>query len=137
MNRQSQLMMKPGVNWMDVHTHSNRVMIQRFLKEGLFQGDEEEILKSNVAGYFMPHGLGHFMGIDVHDVGGYTADMQRDTRMGYKSLRTRRDLAEGMLITVEPGVYFVDCCIDMIKKDPNMNKFVNWDKVMEYYPIGG
>ena len=137
MNRQCQKMMKPGVNWVDVHTMSNRVMVQHFLKQGLFVGDEEEILQSNVAGYFMPHGLGHMMGIDVHDVGGYLEGMKRDTKMGYKSLRTRRDLEEGMLITVEPGVYFVDCCMDMVKKDETMNKFVNWEKVMEYYPLGG
>ena len=57
--------------------------------------------------------------------------------MGYKSLRTKRDLQEGMLITVEPGIYFVDCCIEKIKADENLNKYVNWEEVNKYYPIGG
>lgn len=137
MNRQCQKMMKPGVNWRDVHTLANRVMCEHFKEQGLFVGEVEDMLKANIAGYFMPHGLGHFMGIDVHDVGGYTEGMVRDTIMGYKSLRTKRDLAEGMLITVEPGVYFVDCCIEKIKADPELNKFVNWEVVEKYYPIGG
>ena len=137
MNRQCQKMMKPGVNWRDVHKMSNRVACEHFIKQGLFKGDLEEVLESNVFGYFMPHGLGHFMGIDVHDVGGYTEGMERDTIMGYKSLRTKRDLQEGMLITVEPGIYFVDCCIEKIKADENLNKYVNWEEVNKYYPIGG
>lgn len=138
MNRQCQRIMKPGVNWRDVHTLSNRVACEHLKEAGVFKGDVDEMMAANLCGYFMPHGLGHLMGIDVHDVGGYTDGMQRETAMGYKSLRTKRDLAEGMIITVEPGIYFVDCCLNMIKNDEKLNKFINWDVLMEkYYPIGG
>ena len=138
MNRQCQKIMKPGVNWRDVHTLSNRVACEHLKEAGVFVGDVDEMMAANLCGYFMPHGLGHLMGIDVHDVGGYTDGMQRETGMGYKSLRTKRDLAEGMIITVEPGIYFVDCCLNMIKNDEKLNKFINWDVLMsKYYPIGG
>jgi Xaa-Pro dipeptidase len=65
------------------------------------------MMEANVMAVFMPHGLGHFMGLDVHDVGGYPAGTERDARPGYKSLRTVRVMQPGMVVTVEPGA----CCV--------------------------
>lgn len=97
------------------------------------------MMDANVGGVFMPHGLGHFLGLDTHDVGGYLGDsLPRDTRRGFASLRTTRTLAPGMVITVEPGCYLIDSLLDKAFADPSLVGFFNVDKInAEYRSIGG
>eukprot|EP00435_Cladocopium_sp_Y103_P045623 s168_g13.t1 len=89
--------MKPKVAWADMHELAYRVMCERLEAAGLLVGDVDEMMKANVGGVLMPHGLGHFMGIDTHDVGGYPKGSQRDGRDGFKALRVQRVLEPGFL----------------------------------------
>ena len=79
----------------------------------------------NLAGrVFQPHGLGHFIGCDVHDVGGYLdGHPERDTQPGLRSLRTARQVEEGMVFTIEPGCYFIDFLIDRALQDPELSRY--------------
>jgi Xaa-Pro dipeptidase len=85
----------------------------------------------------MPHGLGHFLGIDTHDVGGYPAGTHRPSEAGYASLRTVRALKAGNYITVEPGCYFIDVLLDAALSDPVKSKFLVADKINSYRGFGG
>jgi Xaa-Pro dipeptidase len=85
----------------------------------------------------MPHGLGHFLGIDTHDVGGYNGGAARPTEAGYKSLRTTRVLAEGMYLTVEPGCYFIDVLLDAALADPARARFIVPAALAPYRGFGG
>ena len=88
---------------------SERVILSGLLDLGIVKGDLEEMIEKRVGFLFMPHGLGHFIGLDTHDVGGYLPkDPPRILKPGLKNLRTARILKEGMVITVEPGCYFID-----------------------------
>ena len=98
-----------GVSWVDMHLLANRVMLEGMKESGLLQGNVDDMMKANLAATFQPHGLGHFLGLDVHDVGGYLeGHPARPEPAGLKSLRTARCLQAGMVLTVEPGCYFID-----------------------------
>jgi len=95
-------------------------------------------LQVNLAATFQPHGLGHFMGIDVHDVGGYAeGHPARPEKPGLRSLRTSRVLQSGMVITVEPGCYFIDILLDKALNDPELSPFLNREVIDEYRGFGG
>ena len=102
---------KPGVSWLDMHLLADRVILEELAKHGLLKGDVDEMLENRASATFFPHGLGHFLGIDTHDVGGYPEGHERSKHSGLKSLRTVRKMEKGMVITVEPGVYFIDYVI--------------------------
>lgn len=85
----------------------------------------------------MPHGLGHFLGIDTHDVGGYNDGATRPADAGYRSLRTTRELAAGMYLTVEPGCYFIDVLLDKALADPARALFLDAEKIAGYRGFGG
>lgn len=99
---------KPGVNWTDMHLLADKVILEELKNAGLLVGDLNEMLEHRISAVFFPHGLGHFLGIDTHDVGGYPEGTQRSNKRGLKSLRTVRSLEKGMVLTIEPGVYFID-----------------------------
>lgn len=139
MNTECIEMAKPGVQWEDVHAHSLRVMLEAFRENGLIKSDAsiEEQLKLDVINMFMPHGLGHLVGLDVHDVGGYPRGVERIPRLSYSSLRARRVLQPGMLITVEPGMYFVEPLIQAALNDERA-AHLNIDKIREWAEaVGG
>ncbi len=91
----------------------------------------------NLGAVFMPHGLGHFLGIDTHDVGGYPAGTVRRAEAGYASLRTVRPLAAGNFITVEPGVYFIDVLLDAALADPARARFIVPEVLARFRGTGG
>lgn len=100
---------KPGVLWTDMHLLSNRVMLEALKKGGLLRGDVDDMIKAGLNAVFQPHGLGHFLGLDVHDVGGYLPGCPpRSERPSLNKLRTARPLLAGMVLTIEPGCYFID-----------------------------
>lgn len=100
---------KDGVSWVDMHKLANRTMLQALTEGGLLKGDVNEMLAAGLAAIFQPHGLGHLIGLDVHDVGGYLEHCPpRPSEPGLKCLRFARTLKAGMYITVEPGCYFID-----------------------------
>lgn len=129
--------MGPGVNWVDMQELAYRTMCKRLLDGGLLIGDVDAMMAANVGGALMPHGLGHLLGIDTHDVGGYPRGAVRDTRDGFKSLRCQRALERGMVITVEPGVYFIAYALDKAKADPELSRFFNWGRVGDFASFGG
>ncbi|XP_045026318.1 xaa-Pro dipeptidase [Daphnia magna] len=129
---------KPGVSWIDMHLLANRVMLVNLKEYGLLQGDVDDMMKANLAATFQPHGLGHFMGLDVHDVGGYLeGHPARPEKAGLKSLRTARVLQPGMVLTVEPGCYFIDKLLDQALEDQELSKFLIRDAVDEHRGFGG
>jgi len=90
-----------------------------------------------VGGVLMPHGLGHLMGIDTHDVGGKPPGTLRDTRAGFSALRLTRKLEMGMVLTVEPGIYFIAHCLQRAKETPEISRFFVWDKIARFEEFGG
>lgn len=106
-------MLKEGVLWDDVHVQAHRIAIEGLLKTGIFKGDKEEILKSRTSVAFMPHGLGHYLGMDTHDTGGHANYQDKDSMFRY--LRVRGNLPAGCIITVEPGVSFIFLNLRKIK----------------------
>lgn len=131
--------MKDGVCWKSMHLLANREMLEGLLEGGLLQGNIDDMMAVNLAGrVFQPHGLGHFMGLDVHDVGGYLDGQPlRPTGHGLKSLRTARILKTNNVITVEPGCYFNDFLLDAALADPELNKFLVPDRLNEFRGFGG
>jgi Xaa-Pro dipeptidase len=129
--------MKPGVVWRDMQTLSYERILTHLRDGGLLKGDIKEMMDVNLGATFMPHGLGHFLGIDTHDVGGYPAGTHRPSEAGYASLRTVRALKAGNYITVEPGCYFIDVLLDAALSDPVKSKFLVADKINSYRGFGG
>ena len=133
--------MKPGVNMMDMHILSYRVICEHLERIGILRnGNIDLYMEKNLAGYFMPHGLGHFLGLDTHDVGGIPKDLvdKRPKELGYKSLRCLRVLEKGMVLTVEPGVYFVDILMNKLLNNENdLLQYINPDVLKRFRGFGG
>ena len=117
-NRAVQAAMKPGVPWPDMHRLAERTIAEHLLAAGLLRGGIEALMAAHVPTLFMPHGLGHLMGLDVHDPGGYPEGVTRSDEPGLRSLRCGRRLEAGMVITVEPGLYFIDAVLEPALADP-------------------
>jgi Xaa-Pro dipeptidase len=115
------------------------VGLEKLAAGGLLTGSVEAMMAANLMSFFMPHGLGHFMGLDVHDVGGYPqgSGLERDPRRGFKSLRTLRTMEAGMVITVEPGIYFIDVLLDELLGDAALRAFVDEGALARFRGFGG
>jgi Xaa-Pro dipeptidase len=127
--------LKPGVKWTDMHLLAEKVLLTGLKDLGLVSGDIDEMIEGRVAFIFMPHGLGHLIGLDVHDAGGYTKlTPPRTMKPGLKNLRTARTLVANTFITVEPGCYFRDFLLNGdFGDDLNIDlKYLNLDKIKEY-----
>lgn len=130
--------LKPGVSWVDMHLLADRTHLEELVKLGLLKGDVDEMMQVRMGAVFQPHGLGHFMGLAVHDVHGYPPDgPERRTEAGLKSLRTARKLQAGMLVTVEPGIYFIDHLLDSALNNPKQAKFFNTEVLKRFRAFGG
>ncbi|XP_028142452.1 xaa-Pro dipeptidase isoform X2 [Diabrotica virgifera virgifera] len=129
---------KPGVSWTDMHLLANRVLLEELKKGGLLQGSVDDMIAADIAPIFQPHGLGHFVGLNVHDVGGYLeGNPERPTKPGLKSLRTARILEKNMVLTIEPGCYFINILLDNALADPIKSKFLVADVINTYRNFGG
>lgn len=136
--------LRPGLTYREVHIESNRLMLSKLKELSIVKGDIDTMLNEGVGGLFMPHGLGHAIGLDVHDMEdlgeqyvGYTEGMQRSTQLGLKSLRMARNLEEGFVLTVEPGIYFIPELIEKYKSENRFNDFVNYALLENYKTFGG
>lgn len=137
-------MIRPGVAYRDVHLAAMRHMLDNLSQTGLVKGDLDEMVADGIAGLFMPHGLGHNMGLDVHDMEdlgenlvGYDDDQTRSPQLGLGSLRMARRLQPGNVITDEPGIYFIPALIEQWKADGTDKGRVNYAKLEQYYSFGG
>jgi Xaa-Pro dipeptidase len=129
---------KPGVSWLDMHLLANKVMLTRLKEGGVLKGDVDAMMRENLGATFQPHGLGHFMGCDVHDVGGYLeGHPERSTLPGLKSLRTARKLGANMVLTIEPGCYFINHLLDRALADPKLSQFLVPEAVARFRGFGG
>ncbi|ONK80686.1 uncharacterized protein A4U43_C01F20610 [Asparagus officinalis] len=129
--------MRPGVDWIHMHKLAEKTILESLKAAGLMLGDIDGMMAKRLGAVFMPHGLGHFLGIDTHDPGGYPKGTERSKEPGLKSLRTIRELKEGMVITVEPGCYFIDALLVPALGDPTTSKFFNREEIIKYKNFGG
>ena len=103
----------PGVDWVDCHKLAEQIILEGLVELGCLTGDVGEMMEKRIGFLFMPHGLGHFIGLDCHDVGGYLAHTpKRNAQPGLGNLRTARIIEAGNVITIEPGCYFRDFLLD-------------------------
>ena len=135
---------RPGIAYRDVHLAVAEQMLDSLGQLGLVHGDPAEMAAEGVAGLFMPHGLGHNMGMDVHDMEdlgedlvGYDSDQKRSSQLGLGSLRMARRLVPGNVLTDEPGIYFIPDLIELWRKEGKAAQWVDFDALRDYYDFGG
>ena len=135
---------KPGTAYRDVHLAVAAHMLEGLKALDLVRGDVPQMVADGIAGLFMPHGLGHNMGMDVHDMEdlgenlvGYDPDQKRSSQLGLGSLRMARRLVPGNVITDEPGIYFIPALIQKWKGEGKAKGVVNYAKLESYYDFGG
>ena len=135
---------KPGTTYWDVHYATARHLLEGLKAIDLVRGDVDEMLPLGISGLFMPHGLGHNMGMDVHDMEdlgenyvGYADDQKRHPLLGLGNLRMARRLEPGHVVTDEPGLYFIPALIEQWKREGTDRGFVNYEKLAGYYDFGG
>jgi len=136
---------KPDVKYQDVHFAVCRLMTERLKELGLMKGDTEEAVRAGAHAMFLPHGLGHMMGMDVHDMEGLGqiyVGFDEETRpnleqFGTNCLRMGRKLEPGFVVTDEPGIYFIPHLIDLWRKEGHCKEFLNFDLLDTYKDFGG
>lgn len=135
---------RPGVTYYSVHQDTMAVMLSGLRDLGLVKGDVAEMNAAGVAGLFQPHGLGHNIGIDVHDMEdlgenlvGYDPGQKRAPQLGLGSLRMARKLVPGHVVSDEPGIYFVPALIEQLKSEGFCKDFINYEALESYYDFGG
>lgn len=135
---------RPGVRWWDVHMDVCRLMAARLKELGLMKGDPAEAVAAGAHALFLPHGLGHMMGMDVHDMEGlgqtnvgYDEETRPSDQFGTASLRFARRLQEGFVVTDEPGIYFIPDLIDLWRSKGLYTDFLNYDAIERYKYFGG
>lgn len=126
-----------GIKMEDLHLDASRTILEGLKEADIVKGSVDEMMENDIFALFFPHGLGHFLGLDTHDVGGYPKGVDRIDRPGIKYLRARRDLQPGMVITIEPGVYFIPALLIPAIKDETHSKFLNADKLTKMFEFGG
>lgn len=136
--------MRPGIEFREVHRLSCRTITEGLQQIGLMQGDVDESVDQGAHALFQPAGLGHMLGLDVHDMEGlgedfvgYTDAIRRSTQFGANKLRLARPLMAGFVVTVEPGVYFISRLIDRWKAEHKFDRFINYAKVEAFKGFGG
>ncbi len=137
-------MTRPGISYREVHLKTMHLMLEELRALDIVRGDVQDMVEAGIAGLFMPHGLGHNMGLDVHDMEdygenyvGYDDDQRRSPQLGLGSLRMARKLMPGNVITDEPGIYFIPALIEKWKSEKTDQGFVNYSKLESYYDFGG
>ncbi len=135
---------KPGIKYRDIHLQTARIIASGLKDIGLMKGDVEEAVNAGAHALFFPHGLGHMIGLDVHDMEdigedyvGYDDKTKRSDQFGLAYLRMARELQPGFVMTAEPGIYFIPALIDKWKSEGKFTDFIDYEKVEEYRDFGG
>lgn len=135
---------KQGIFNKELHVLAAKTIAQGLKDAGLMKGDIHEAVKQGAHALFFPHGLGHQMGLDVHDMEGlgekyvgYDNEIDRSTQFGLAFLRFGKRLKKGFVFTIEPGIYFIPALIDQWKAEGKHKDFINYDKVETYKDFGG
>lgn len=136
-------LLQPGRKFKEIHVAACRVIAQGMKDLGFMKGDVDEAVAAGAHALFFPCGLGHMMGLDVHDMEdlgevyvGYDGQ-PKSTQFGLKSLRLARALEPGFVLTIEPGIYFIPELIDLWRQEKRLSQFINYDKVETYKDFGG
>lgn len=137
-------MIRPGITYRECHVAAWANIAEGLKTLGLMKGDAMEAAEAGAVAMFMPHGLGHMMGMDVHDMEnygevhvGYPRGAQKDPRFGFRSLRLGRTLEPGFVFTVEPGIYFVPDLIDQWQAQGKFSEFINYQELQNWKTFGG
>lgn len=135
---------KPGIPYREVHLLAAKTIADGLKALGLMKGDTGAAVEAGAHALFFPHGLGHMMGMDVHDMEnlgenyvGYDEEITRASQFGTAFLRLGRRLQPGFVLTVEPGIYFIPALIDQWKAKGRFTEFINYEKVETYKDFGG
>jgi Xaa-Pro aminopeptidase len=135
---------KPGIMFKDIHLLSAAVIASGLKEVGLMKGDMNAAVEAGAHALFFPHGLGHMIGLDVHDMEdlgedfvGYDETVERSTQFGLAYLRLAKKLEPGNVVTVEPGIYFIPALIDQWAAENKFDQFIDYAKVEEYRDFGG
>jgi len=135
---------KPGIKYRDVHFLAARTIVDGLKNIGLMKGDTDDAVEAGAHTLFLPHGLGHMMGMDVHDMEGlgenyvgYDEHTVRSKEFGTAYLRLGKELKAGFVLTVEPGIYFIPELIDQFKAEGKFTNFINYEIVETYKDFGG
>lgn len=143
-NNKATELTKPEITYQSIHLEAAKVIASGLKDLGLMKGNVDDIVKSGAHAMFFPHGLGHMMGLDVHDMEdlgenlvGYDNEISRIDQFGTAYLRLGKKLKPGFVLTNEPGIYFIPALIDKWKNEKINNEYINFDKVNEYRDFGG
>jgi len=135
---------KPGVKYQDIHLLAAKVITDGLKDIGLMKGNTDDAVRNGAHAMFFPHGLGHMLGMDVHDMEGFGEDYvgydhetSRIDQFGTAYLRLGKRLETGYVLTTEPGIYFIPALIDKWRSEKINSDFINFDKVNEYRDFGG
>ena len=135
---------QPGLLYRDIHLQAARQIASGLKDLGIMQGDVDEAVAAGAHALFFPHGLGHMLGLDVHDMEGlgeqyvgYRPGLERSKQFGLKSLRLARELEPGFVLTVEPGIYFIPELISIWEKEGRHKDFIRYDRLAPYLGFTG
>jgi len=135
---------KPNVSYKEIHLQTAKIIASGLKDIGLMKGNIDDAVNKGAHALFYPHGLGHMLGLDVHDMEGlgegfvgYDETTQRSEQFGLAYLRLAKKLHPGFVITVEPGIYFIPQLYKIWKAENKLSNFINYDKVSEYLDFGG
>jgi Xaa-Pro aminopeptidase len=135
-------MIKPGISYREIHLGACRILAEGLRAMGLMQGNPSDAVDAGAHALFFPHGIGHMLGLDVHDmedlgdIVGYKKE-KRSGQFGLNFLRLSRPLESGFVLTVEPGIYFIPALIDLWQQEGRHGEFINYDKVSAFRGFGG
>lgn len=137
-------LIRPGITYQQIHLEAAKVIANGLVDLGLMKGSVDDIVVNGATALFFPHGLGHQMGLDVHDMEdlgekyvGYNAEVERSTQFGLASLRMGKRLVEGTVLTVEPGIYFIPALIAKWEAEKINTSFIDFNRAKEYIGFGG
>jgi Xaa-Pro dipeptidase len=132
-------MVRPGVSYPDIHLAAHRLIAALLVELGIVSCSADAAVETDVTSVFFPHGVGHLLGLQVHDVGGHQAAEDGGNApppVAHPYLRLTRQLEPGMVVTIEPGVYFIDLLLDRSRQD-GRSRSIDWDTVADLAPYGG
>lgn len=135
---------KPGTKWLDMHLGACRILTDHLKQVGLMKGNTDDAVAAGAHAMFMPHGLGHMMGMDVHDMEGlgqqyvgFDEEVRPSSQFGLNCLRCGRRLQQGFVMTVEPGIYFIPHLIDLWRGQALHKDYINYELLETYKDFGG
>ena len=135
---------KPGNSYRQAHLTASKIAVEGLINMGIMKGNADDAVKEGAHALFFPHGLGHMLGLDVHDMEGlgedlvgYNEESNRSNQFGLAYLRLAKELVEGFVLTVEPGIYFIPHLINQWKAENKSSAFINYDSLNKFVDFGG